>query len=571
MDAHDRNSMDQRIEELETALVALEQENKQLRQKAQQLLTNETKLSEVQRMAAIGSWEVSIMSGRLDCSEAALPLFGAKDTDHLELDDLIAVIHPEDRQGFQQAYETSVNEEPPCEMVHRLVLSDGEVRIVNHYFKTFFGSTGLPLKSIGLIQDITEKMRAEETLRQSEQRLQTIFESSPIGVAIVNRDGRWEFVNSCFVKMLGTSRNKFLASKATDWYANPEDREGIYERLLKEGRLHEVEIQASRSDGTLFWVLVSFEPTEKGSLNRFFVWVSDITKRRQAREEIRNAKEMAENALENLKKAQAQLVHSQKLASLGQLTAGIAHEIKNPLNFVNNFAETSVELIEEMGQEIEGFRDRLEGTARENMDELFTILKSDLSKIRDHGRRADGIVKSMLLHARGDRSDRTPMAINPLVSEATKLAFHGERATDKSFQVTLEEHLDKAEATADVMPAEITRVLVNLMGNAFYAVRQRSSEATDKDYEPTVSVSTRSRDGNVEIRVRDNGSGIPEDIREKIFEPFFTTKPAGEGTGLGLSMCYDIIVHEHGGQMEIDSKPGEFTEFSIVLPRHAGD
>jgi signal transduction histidine kinase len=227
--------------------------------------------------------------------------------------------------------------------------------------------------------------------------------------------------------------------------------------------------------------------------------------------------------------------------------------------------------MDELKQEFKSVRGQFNEEALENVDDLFETLTGDLGKINQHGRRADDIVKSMLLHARGDVLDRVETALNPLVLEALKLAYHGERAKDKSFQVTLEEHLEETAGEVEVMPQEITRVLVNLFGNAFYAVNQRARETGDGNYQPTVSIATLGSGDDVEIRVRDNGTGIPEDIREKLFEPFFTTKPPGEGTGLGLSMCFDIIVQQHGGQMSVDSKAGEFTEFSIALPRHTAE
>jgi signal transduction histidine kinase len=227
--------------------------------------------------------------------------------------------------------------------------------------------------------------------------------------------------------------------------------------------------------------------------------------------------------------------------------------------------------MEELKEEIDAVRGKLNDDARENVDDLFETITGDLGKINEHGRRADSIVKSMLLYARGETSDRVKTALNPLVSEALKLAYHGERAKDKSFQATLEEQLEESAGAADIVPQEITRVLVNLFGNAFYAVNKRAQETRDKNYQPTVSILTRGSGDGVEIRVRDNGTGIPKDIREKLFEPFFTTKPPGEGTGLGLSMCYDVIVSVHGGQISVDSKTGEFTQFSILLPRHSGD
>jgi len=279
-----------------------------------------------------------------------------------------------------------------------------------------------------------------------------------------------------------------------------------------------------KADGTPFWILLSFEPMGSQDRQQFFGWVYDITERKEAEQQIRIAKEQAETALVDLKKTQGQLVQSQKMASLGQLTAGIAHEIKNPLNFVNNFAETSVELVEELKEEIDAVRGQLNNDARENVDDLFETITGDLGKINEHGRRADSIVKSMLLHARGDGSERIETPINPLVSEALKLAYHGERARDKSFQVTLEEQFEETAGAALVMPQEITRVLVNLLGNAFYAVNKRAQAEGNKKYQPTVTLSTSGSGDSIEIRVRDNGTGIPKDVQEKLFEPFFTTK-----------------------------------------------
>ena len=427
------------------------------------------------------------------------------------------------------------------------------------------------LSQIGLqLGQVADRVQARNDILQQTEFLNTILESSPVGVAIVDRDGTWLFVNSRFVEMLGTSREKFLTSKAVDWYANPEDRERIYDRLLKEGYLHDVEIQAMRADGTPFWVLASFEPTEKGDRRQFFVWVSDITKRRHAQEELRLAKEQAETALEELKTTQEQLLHSRKLASLGELTAGIAHEIKNPLNFVNNFAEASVELIEELEQEMKQICGGIDSQARNSMIDLFDTLKGNLGKINDHGRRADGIVQSMLLHAHDDEElDRVETALIPLVSEALKLAYHGERAKDKSFRVRVKEQLEEATGTAEVMPQAITRLLLNLIGNAFYAVKKRAREAGERDYQPTVCVAARGRGDRIEILVRDNGTGFPKDIQEKLFEPFFTTKPPGEGTGLGLSICYDIV-RQHGGKISVDGAPGTGAEFVIELPRFKG-
>ena len=270
-------------------------------------------------------------------------------------------------------------------------------------------------------------------------------------------------------------------------------------------------------------------------------------------------------SLEDLRTAQDRLVQTQKLASLGQLTAGIAHEIKNPLNFVNNFSGVSVELIDELQDSLKG---PLDDKARAEIKELTDTLRSNLDKVVQHGKRADTIVKNMLLHSREGSSEHRLVDINALVEESLNLAYHGARAEKQGFNITLERSFDPAAEQADVFPQDITRVLLNLILNGFYAATKRKAEAGD-GYEPTLTASTRSLGDRVEIKVRDNGTGIPPDVREKIFNPFFTTKPAGEGTGLGLSISHDIIVKQHGGSIEVETVPGEYTEFRIILPRTA--
>ncbi len=294
-----------------------------------------------------------------------------------------------------------------------------------------------------------------------------------------------------------------------------------------------------------------------------------VVERAHAESELREAKEQAENALSDLKEAQANLIHAEKMASLGQMTAGIAHEIKNPLNFVNNFAQTSVELISELQVVVEPGLGALAEDGRDDAADLFATLRSDLDTIANHGRRADGIVKNMLLHSRGGADDHEPTNVNALVEESVKLAYHGERARDSEFNIGIEYDFDPEAGVVDLLPQEITRVLVNLSSNGFYATHKRM-ERSEKGYEPMIRVSTRSHGDGVEIRVRDNGTGMPAKVREKLFTPFFTTKPAGEGTGLGLSLSFDIITQQHQGSIEAASKEGEFTEFTIRLPRRFG-
>ena len=272
-------------------------------------------------------------------------------------------------------------------------------------------------------------------------------------------------------------------------------------------------------------------------------------------------------SLEDLRTTQDRLVQTQKLASLGQLTAGIAHEIKNPLNFVNNFSGVSAELIDELQATLKNIQ--FDDKARAEINELTDTLRGNLEKVVQHGKRADAIVKNMLLHSREGTGEHRPVDINTLVEESLNLAYHGARAEKQGFNITLERSFDPAAGEADVFPQEITRALLNLISNGFYAATKRKAEANGGDYEPTLSAATKNLGDRVEIRIRDNGTGIPPEVKDKLFNPFFTTKPAGEGTGLGLSISHDIIVKQHGGSIEVDTQPGEFTELRIILPRAA--
>ena len=272
-----------------------------------------------------------------------------------------------------------------------------------------------------------------------------------------------------------------------------------------------------------------------------------------------------ETSLEDLRTAQDRLVQTEKLASLGQLTAGIAHEIKNPLNFVNNFSAVSVELIDELREALAGAH--LDNKLRAEISEIADMLQGNLDKVVQHGKRADAIVKNMLLHSRQGSGEHRLVDINALVDESLNLAYHGARAEKEGFNMTLERTFDPSAGEVDLFPQEITRVLLNLISNGFYAATKRKAETNGGDYEPTLAAATKNLSESVEIRIRDNGTGIPPEVKQNLFNPFFTTKPAGEGTGLGLSISHDIIVKQHGGSIEVDTQPGEFTEFRIVLPR----
>ena len=282
---------------------------------------------------------------------------------------------------------------------------------------------------------------------------------------------------------------------------------------------------------------------------------------RTTKKELEQAKEI-EKAYHELRSTQAQLIQREKMASLGELTAGVAHEIQNPLNFVNNFSDVNKELLAEMKEEIE----------KGNLAEAKTIANDIIDneqKINHHGKRADAIVKNMLQHSRVSSGNKEPTDINALTDEYLRLAYHGLRAKDKSFNATIKTDFDNSINKINVVPQEIGRVILNLINNAFYAVDEKK-KLLGKDFEPLVTVSTKAvkpplGDSGVWVAIKDNGNGIPQKVLDKIFQPFFTTKPAGQGTGLGLSLAYDIVTKGHGGEVKVVTKEGEGTEFIIKL------
>ena len=283
--------------------------------------------------------------------------------------------------------------------------------------------------------------------------------------------------------------------------------------------------------------------------------IQELELKRKAVEESNTT---LQKLLEDLKATQAQLIQSEKMASLGELTAGIAHEIQNPLNFVNNFSEVSNELIDEMTEQLE------KGNAEE-AKAIAHEVKMSLDKINLHGKRADGIVKSMLQHSRTSSGKKEPTDINVLADEYLRLAYHGMRAKDKSFNSAIKTDYDESIGLIKILSQDIGRVILNLITNAFYAVTERK-KLQPEGYEPTVTVSTKKTGNRIVIKVKDNGTGIPQKVLDKIFQPFFTTKPTGQGTGLGLSLSYDIVTNGHGGELKVETKEKEYTEFSIILP-----
>ena len=322
-----------------------------------------------------------------------------------------------------------------------------------------------------------------------------------------------------------------------------------------------IAISSSIIGGAFFWTLAKLAGAKKQLeelklVNQQNQLLDKLVTERTA--ELTKQKNELQQTIQLLQTTQQQLVQSEKLASLGELTAGIAHEIQNPLNFVNNFSEVSIELMEEMQEELQ------KGDTEEAIA-IANDIKQNLEKIIHHGRRADGIVKGMLQHSRASNGVKEPTDINKLADEYLRLAYHGLRAKDKTFNAELVTHFAENLPKATIVPQDIGRVLLNLFTNAFYAVHQKQKEDI-ANYKPTVTLSTNISNDKIVIKVQDNGKGIPEHIKDKIMQPFFTTKPTGEGTGLGLSLSYDMVVKGHGGTIAVNSKDGEGSEFVIQLP-----
>jgi signal transduction histidine kinase len=318
------------------------------------------------------------------------------------------------------------------------------------------------------------------------------------------------------------------------------------------------------ADADKQWAIVDFklDRTEKVKKTTAILLEETIEELEQKRKAVEESKDALQKSLEDLKAAQAQLVQSEKMASLGELTAGIAHEIQNPLNFVNNFSELGRELIDDMKAAM------AEGDYQ-TVAEIANDLSGNLEKINHHGKRADSIVKGMLQHSRASSGQKEPTDINTLCEEYLRLAYHGIRAKEKDFNAQVDTDLDAGLPRAQVIPQDIGRVVLNLINNAFYAVNEKMKAETQRPgtgYKPAVIVRTRNLGDKMEISVKDNGNGIPDAIRQKIFQPFFTTKPTGQGTGLGLSLSYDIITKGHGGELTMESTPGTGTTFSVKLP-----
>jgi PAS domain S-box-containing protein len=497
-----------------------------------------------------------------------LVAFNQRYSEHFDLSD--GVLHT--NATFDDVVGTTMRQDYGDEWAERLRAVRDPGRFTNIWRRKFRRPSGrsldllsVPVPGGGFIvtsTDVTALTDAEENLRQ-------ILESSPIGIVVASKeDYRRLFVNQTLMDMMGVGfdpLNDDEANKATlATWVDPDRLKDIYGVIEGGVPLKNAEAERIRPDGSHWWVLLNSQPTVFEGEEAEVIWQVDITERKRFEPEIATARDRAETALRDLEATQEALMHQEKMASLGQLTAGIAHELKNPLNFINNFALGCDELIVELNDIIDRHGAAMATEERTEIDALAKLLSDNLKRIAHHGSRADAIIRSMLDHSRRSHGDLRSVELNAIVEDAVTLAYHGARALDSTFDVSMITDFGEEVGNVTVDSQEIARVLLNLVTNAFYATKERA--AAEPGYMPEVTIRTRRGDGSVEIHVRDNGIGMEKEIQEKLFTPFFTTKPPGEGTGLGLSLSYDIVSRQHGGTITVESKKGEYTDFCVRLP-----
>jgi PAS domain S-box-containing protein len=479
-------------------------------------------------------------------------------------------IHPDDMPHYRAAIVAHFKGETErFEVEYRYRHADGSWHWARQHGVASRDQTGRAYRVLGSTGDITAEKRLGEELDRARRQLGDALESIAEGFVMCDPQDRIIMCNSHYRAWFKDVAHMLRPGNTFQSFMRASVEKGLLPAAKKdpEGFIASVIARRSNPGGPReqylssgIWLQVSDYKMKDGSHVGVY---TDITEQKQRQAEIAKAKAEAEAALEQLKAAQQQMIVQGKLASLGQLTAGIAHEIKNPLNFVNNFAALSGELLEELVDMLRAAPSG--GQSREEIRALTETLRGNLEKIVQHGKRADSIVRNMLLLSREGSGEHRLTDINAVVDESLNLAYHGARAEKPDFNIALRRDFDPGAGVVDLYPQEMTRALLNLISNGVYAATRRAMQAGDL---PEVRATTKNLGESVEIRIRDNGTGIPMDLTEKIFNPFFTTKPAGEGTGLGLSISHDIIVKQHGGTIDVATEAGEFTEFRIVLPRN---
>jgi PAS domain S-box-containing protein len=507
---------------------------------------------------AEGIYDWNIEHNTLFVSPRLMEIFDFKG--ELTSQDWFHRVHPDDMEPYRSAVRECVRGSmAKVECRYRIKSADGIYRWIEDHGLPVRDEAGRAVRLVGAIADITRRRELEQALRDSEERYALAMQAVNEGVYDWNLIAGDISYSAGVGNALGIGHEELRTPQ--DWLdrIHPEDIAGYLQAVVDhfKGSTPRLvcEYRYRHPDGGWHWARQHGLALrdEQGRAYRMAGSTGDITAEKVA--------------LSDLNLAQDRLVHAERLASLGRLTAGVAHEIKNPLNFVNNFADLSNELLGELAQSVDAMLVKPTEQMRDEIIDTLNLLTGNLTKIAEHGRRADGIVRSMLAHSRGGSADWQMSDINALADEALNLAFHGARAQDRELSVTIDRAFDAAAEAIKVVPQEITRVLLNLLGNGFYAAHQRHRAEGGTGDPPTVRIATRDLGDAVEIRVRDNGTGIPPEVREKLFQPFFTTKPTGEGTGLGLSISYDIVTQQHGGTIEVESEPGRFTEFTVRLPR----
>jgi len=479
-------------------------------------------------------------------------------------------IHPDDMPHYRAAITAHFKRQTErLEVEYRYRHPDGSWHWARQHGVGSRDATGRVYRVSGSTGDITTEKHLGEELDRARRQLGDALESIAEGFVMCDPQDRIIMCNSHYGAWFKDVAHMLRPGNTFQSFMRASVENGLFPAAEKDPEEFMGSVMARRSNpsgpreqylSSGIWLQVSDYKMKDGSHVGVY---TDITEQKQRQAEIANAKAEAEVALEQLKAAQQQLIVQGKLASLGQLTAGIAHEIKNPLNFVNNFAALSCELLEELADVLRSAPP--DGKSLEEISALTETLKGNLEKVVQHGKRADAIVRNMLLLSREGSGEHRLTDINAVVDESLNLAYHGARAEQPAFEIALRRDFDACAGVVDLYPQEMTRAFLNLISNGVYAAIRRTMQAGDP---PEVRATTKNLGDRVEIRIRDNGPGIPMNLTEKIFNPFFTTKPAGEGTGLGLSISHDIIVKQHGGTIDVATRVGEFTEFTVVLPRN---